>query len=169
MSKHHVAIALGSNLGDRLEHLRFGRQELLARGDLQRVRSSPVYETAPVDCPPGSGSFLNAVLLGETIFDPEEWLDLLLAIEEDAGRIRTGAFNAPRPLDLDLLSCGDFLRDTPRLVIPHPGLRSRKFVLQPLSDLTADLLVPGLGCTVSQMLGACSSAEPDPSLYLQDW
>lgn len=169
MTKHHVAIALGSNLGDRLEHLRFGRQELLSRGDLHNVACSPVYETAPVDCPPGSGPFLNAVLLGDTIFEPDEWLDLLLAIEEDAGRIRTGAFNAPRPLDLDLLSCGDFLRDTPRLVIPHPGLRSRKFVLQPLCDLAPELLVPGLGRTVREMLDSCHSSEPNPCTFLQDW
>lgn len=169
MTKHRMAIALGSNLGDRLENLRFGRQELLSRGDLERVECSPVYETIPVDCPPGSGNFLNAVLTGETIFEPEEWLDLMLAIEEDAGRLRNGLCNAPRPLDLDLLSCGPFLRDTPRLVIPHPGLRSRKFVLQPLLDLNPDLLVPGLDRTVREMLASCSSSEPDPSLLLANW
>lgn len=169
MRKHRVAIALGSNLGDRLENLRFGRKELLARGELKHVDCSPVYETVPVDCPPGSGNFLNAVLLGETIFEPEEWLDLLLSIEEDTGRIRTGDFNAPRPLDLDLLTCGEFLRDTPRLVIPHPGLRARKFVLQPLCDLAPDLLVPGFDRTVREMLDSCNSHEPSPILYLQDW
>jgi 2-amino-4-hydroxy-6-hydroxymethyldihydropteridine diphosphokinase len=167
--KHLVSIALGSNLGDRMENLRFGRQELLARGELTGSRWSAVYETSPVDCPPGSGDFLNAVLVGETIFEPEEWLDLLLAIEEDAGRVRNGEFNAPRPLDLDLLTCGDSLRDSPRLVIPHPGLRSRRFVLQPLSDLAPHLIIPGIDRTVSDLLESCHSHEPAPRLFLSDW
>jgi 2-amino-4-hydroxy-6-hydroxymethyldihydropteridine diphosphokinase len=167
--KHVVTIALGSNLGDRMENLRFGRQELLARGELSNPRWSPVYETIPVDCPPGSGNFLNAVMLGETIFEPEEWLDLLLAIEEDAGRIRNGEFNAPRPLDLDLLTCGEFLRDSPRLVIPHPGLRARRFVLQPLSDLAPNLMVPSLDRPVWDLLQSCNSGEPEPQLFSMNW
>ena len=167
--KHLVSIALGSNLGDRMENLRFGRQELLARGELTGARWSAVYETSPVDCPSGSGDFLNAVLVGETIFEPEEWLDLLLAIEEDAGRVRNGEFNAPRPLDLDLLTCGDSLRDSPRLVIPHPGLRARRFVLQPLSDLAPHLIIPGIDRTVIDLLESCHSHEPAPQLFLSDW
>jgi len=167
--KHRVTIALGSNLGDRLENLRFGRQELLGRGELENAIFSPVYETSPVDCPPGSQEFLNAVIIGDTIFEPEEWLDLLLSIEEDAGRIRNGEFNAPRPLDLDLLTCGDFLRDSPRLVIPHPGLRGRRFVLQPLSDLAPEMLIPGFDRTAKDLLDTCNSSEPPPRLYLSDW
>jgi len=164
-----VGIALGSNLGDRLANLRFGREQVLSRTDLAEPNWSPVYETPPVDCPPGSGDFLNAVLVGQTDLDPEEWLDLLLAIEEDAGRIRRGEVNAPRPLDLDLLFCGSHLRGTPRLLLPHPCLPQRRFVLQPLADIDAEFLVPGLDRTIRALLEACASDEPPPVRVFQDW
>jgi 2-amino-4-hydroxy-6-hydroxymethyldihydropteridine diphosphokinase len=164
-----VGIALGSNLGDRLANLRFGREQILARTDLAEPDWSPVYETSPVDCPPGSGNFLNAVLVGRSELDPEEWLDLLLAIEEDAGRVRRGEVNAPRPLDLDLLFCGGHLRSTPRLLLPHPCLPTRRFVLQPLADIDPGFLVPGLDRTVRTLLEGCVSDEPPLVRVFQDW
>src|SRR5262245_4731226 len=97
-----ASIALGSNLGDRWANLTAAVRRLRAEPGLRVVASSEVYETAPFDCPPGSGDYLNAVVAVETDRPPEDLLTLLLGIEHQFGRVRTG-LNSPRTLDLDLL------------------------------------------------------------------
>src|SRR5262245_51495578 len=119
-----VYLALGSNLGDRWGTLAAAVRRLRAEPGLRVVGSSEGYETAPLDCPPGSGAFLNAVVAVETDRAPEDLLQLLLRIERQLGRIRAEA-NSPRTLDLDILLYGDRVINTPELTIPHPRMHER--------------------------------------------
>ncbi len=122
-------LALGSNLGDRWANLSAAVRRLRAEPGLRVIDSSEKYETAPLNCPPGSGDFLNAVVAIETDRSPEDLLQLCLRIERQFGRIRSEP-NSPRTLDLDLLLYGDRVINTPDLVAPAPadaraGLRTR--------------------------------------------
>lgn len=156
-----TGLALGSNLGDRLAHLRAGRDFLLALHEGPGPPAlSPVYETDPVGCPPGSPAFLNAVLEIETSLDPATLLARLAACEQQLGRPARRATNAPRPLDLDLLYAGDTSLDLPDLTVPHPRLAQRRFVLQPLAAIRPQLILPGQSLTVTQLLAALPDAPP---------
>src|SRR5438067_12659739 len=126
-----ASIALGSNLGDRLAHIRAAIRRLRAEPGLRVTAVSQVYETSPIDCPPGSGDYLNAAVAVETDRPPEDLLKLLLRIEQQLGRVRTGP-NSPRTLDLDLLLYDDRVITTPGLTVPHPRMHERAFVLVPL-------------------------------------
>ena len=147
-----AGVGLGSNQGDRFAHLRAGIAFLrtLARGG--RVEVSPFYETAPLDCPPGSGNFVNAVVVFQTDRSPEDLLAQMRSFEMKRGRPTCRARNAPRPLDMDLLYLGDSVRDSADLTLPHPRLASRRFVLQPLCDLRPELVLPGQGSRVKELL-----------------
>lgn len=127
-------IALGSNLGDRWGTLSAAVRRLRAEPGLRVIGGSEKYETAPVNCPPDSGAFLNAVVAVETDRSPEDLLQLLLRIERSFGRVRTEP-NSPRTLDLDLILYGDRVINTPDLVVPHPRMHERDFVLAPLAEL----------------------------------
>jgi 2-amino-4-hydroxy-6-hydroxymethyldihydropteridine diphosphokinase len=128
-------VGLGSNVGDREEHLRAGLIAM-ARDGVSPVAISSVWETEPVD---GAGPawFLNMVARVDTQLTPEAVLAVLLAAERERGRERRSA-NAPRELDLDLLTLGTLRRDTPALTLPHPRLGSRRFVLAPLAELAPE-------------------------------
>jgi 2-amino-4-hydroxy-6-hydroxymethyldihydropteridine diphosphokinase len=128
-----VVIALGSNLGDRRYHLLRAIHEL--RSAVRVVRVSSLHETAPVDAPPGSPPFLNAVLTGYTALEPLALLDELLAIEKRLGRVRRGIRNEPRVIDLDLILHGAARLRTRRLTLPHPRAREREFVLTPMREV----------------------------------
>lgn len=143
-------IALGSNSGDRLEHLReaaTGLRRLDAGAEF-----SPVYETAPVDCPEGSGAFLNAAAVIRWTGTPSELHTKLRALESAAGRPAQRARNAPRPLDLDLLAAGTAISPDPELTLPHPRIHERRFVLLPLSSLRPALVLPGQSATIAELL-----------------
>jgi 2-amino-4-hydroxy-6-hydroxymethyldihydropteridine diphosphokinase len=129
---HSVAIALGSNLGDRARNLRAAIDAL--RDVVRVVRISRVRETEPVDAPPGSPRFLNMAIAGYTSLSPEALLDALLEIETRLGR-RRGIFNAPRTIDLDLIFHSATVRRTRKLTLPHPRYRERAFVLEPLREV----------------------------------
>jgi 2-amino-4-hydroxy-6-hydroxymethyldihydropteridine diphosphokinase len=103
---------------------------------------------------PPQPDFLNAVATGRTFLAPLDLLRLLKRLEAEAGRHPVGEANGPRPLDLDLLIYGDQRIDLPELVVPHPRLAGRRFVLAPLADLLPDLVVPGTGRTVARLLAA---------------
>jgi 2-amino-4-hydroxy-6-hydroxymethyldihydropteridine diphosphokinase len=128
-------VGLGSNVGDREAHLRAGLVAM-ARGGVVPVAVSSVWETEPVNGA-GPALFLNMVARVATELSPEDVLAVLLAAERARGRERRRA-NAPRELDLDLLTLGDLARDTPELKLPHPRLLSRRFVLAPLAELEPD-------------------------------
>ena len=139
-----TAVALGSNLGDRLENLRAARKAIL---DVPNVKppifSSAIYETEPVGCEPGAGKFLNAVIEFEYQGDPATLLEQLIGIEDALGRKRDHQKNISRTIDLDLLYCGDRQMHAGRLQLPHPRIHLRKFVLKPLADIRPDLVLPG--------------------------
>jgi len=144
-----VAIALGSNLGDRRSHLDFAVSRLSA--SFASLRVSSYHETDPVDVPGVSGKFLNAAAVGETSASPHEVLALLMAIERERGRERPFR-NAPRTLDLDLILFGDVVLNGEALTIPHPRFRERLFVLEPLAEIAPDLVDPVTGSTIGEIL-----------------
>ena len=143
-------IALGSNSGDRSVNLRAAVEEL--RKADPHLEVSPVYETAPVDCPDGSGAFLNAVAILTWTDLPESLLHCLRDIEGRLGRPAVRDRNAPRTIDLDILYAGDAVLTCEELTLPHPRLHERRFVLQPLCDLRPDLILPGFTRSVRQLL-----------------
>jgi 2-amino-4-hydroxy-6-hydroxymethyldihydropteridine diphosphokinase len=148
-----TAVALGSNLGDRLENLRAARREILKLGGLQPpILSSAIYETDPVDCEPGANKFLNAVVEFDYEDGPASLLEELIRIEEALGRKRAHPKNVSRTIDIDLLYCGDRNIEDERLQLPHLRMHLRKFVLQPLADIRPDLVLPGQTQTVDELL-----------------
>ena len=142
-----VAIALGSNLGDRSAHLHVAAAHLAAF--LNNLTVSRWYDTAPV----GVGvqpRFLNGAAVGETALSPRETLDRLLAIERARGRERPFA-GAPRTLDLDLVLFGDQIVEESGLTVPHPRFRERRFVLEPLTDIAPAMIDPVTGRTIADL------------------
>lgn len=132
-------LAIGSNLGDRAAHLRGAVAGMRAADRVVAV--SPVYETAPVGGPGGQGAYLNAVLELDTERSPRELLALCQRLEAEAGRVR-GERWGPRTLDVDVLLVADLQVDEPDLVVPHPRMWERRFVLAPLADLAPELVPP---------------------------
>ena len=148
-----TAVALGSNLGDRLGNLRAARQRIVDVADVQPpIFSSAIYETEPIDCEPEAAKFLNAVVEFDYEGNPIHLLEELLRIEESLGRKRNHSQNVSRTIDMDLLYCGDHQIDDERLRLPHPRMHLRRFVLQPLADIRPDLTLPGLKKTVGELL-----------------
>lgn len=135
-----VGISLGSNLGDRIAHLRAAVERLATVRCSDHLLLSPVFETEPVDCPEGSGAFYNAVIEIETSLPPLELLAATQAIEREMGRPEVRAVNAPRTIDLDLLYYDDLTIMAPGLDLPHPRMFQRAFVLKPLAAIRRDLV-----------------------------
>ena len=135
-------VGLGSNLGDREAFLVGARVALAATRGVSVAAASRLYETEPLG--PPQGRYLNAVLALDTPLGPHALLALLLELEQAAGRRRDAVRNAPRTLDLDLLLHGDVSLETPELVLPHPRLHERAFVLVPLAEIAPDLVHPRL-------------------------
>ena len=153
-------IAIGSNLGD-------SRALVLAATDrLEKLSTAPLlrsslWQSTPVDCPPGSPMFVNAVvgltpLPGET---PESLLDKLQAMEKELGRQPKKILNEPRPLDLDLIAWGGEVRSTPAFALPHPRAHLRRFVLQPLAEIAPTIILPGQTKCIEELLARFGSDE----------
>jgi 2-amino-4-hydroxy-6-hydroxymethyldihydropteridine diphosphokinase len=150
-----VAVALGSNLGDRRAHLDFAVAKL--RSLLRHVAVSRYHDTVPVGITGPQPLYLNAAATGEATLSARDLLDALLAIEAARGRERPFP-NAPRTLDLDLILYGDLVIDGPGLTVPHPRFRERRFVLEPLAEIAPEAVDPVTGRTIRELL-----ADP-PSL-----
>ncbi len=146
-------IALGSNLGD-------SRQIILdAMAQLETFSEKPIWksslwETSPVDCPPGSPKFVNAVVALMPYEDeaPILLLRKLRKLERKFGRRPKKILNEARPLDLDLIAFEAKTWDSPELILPHPRAHQRRFVLQPLNEIAPEFILPGQGKTVSELL-----------------
>jgi 2-amino-4-hydroxy-6-hydroxymethyldihydropteridine diphosphokinase len=143
-------LALGGNMGDRLETLAGAREALGNLAGIQVVASSPLYETEPVGGPPDQQPYLNAVLQIRTTLAPDELLRCCLAVESRFGR-RRHVSCGPRTLDVDLLFYGAQTCNGEGLIVPHPRLHLRSFVLAPLNDVAPELVHPLLGQTVSEL------------------
>ena len=151
-----VAIALGSNLGDRERHLESARERLSSL--LTNFRISTVRETDPVDVPDRQPPFLNAAAVGDTELTAEEFFQALRDIEASAGRERPFP-GAARTLDLDLILFGTAVRSQPWLTIPHPRFRERRFVLEPLAEIAPGLRDPVTSLTVAELLARLPPAR----------
>ena len=148
-----TAVALGSNLGDRLDNLRAARQQICDLTDIQPpVLSSAVYETDPIDCEPEAPKFLNAVVEFGYDGDPLQLLKKLRRIEDALGRPSEHARNVSRKIDIDLLYLGETQTDREELRLPHPQMHLRKFVLRPLADIRPELILPRQAKTVRELL-----------------
>jgi 2-amino-4-hydroxy-6-hydroxymethyldihydropteridine diphosphokinase len=153
-------IALGSNLGDSRDTILRAMERLQELSDRPLAKSS-LIESTPVDCPPGSPNFVNAIvgLVARPDETPESLLRKLQALETQFGRTPKKVINEARPLDLDLVGFGDEVRSTPALTLPHPRAHLRQFVLQPLAEIAPDLVLPGQSKPVSELLGQLTTAE----------
>ena len=146
-------VALGSNQGDPMAQVTRAFDELQALPQSSLAGRSSLYRSAPLG-PQDQPAFINAVAMLDTRLEPEALLDALQAIEQRAGRVRNAERWGPRVLDLDLLLYADRRVDTPRLQVPHYHMHARSFVLYPLAELAADLILPD-GTPLQQLLLAC--------------
>ena len=151
-----VFLGLGSNLGDREAAIAAALARLAERG-FRTARRSSLWLTEPVGGPP-QGWFLNLVAEGETALAPDEILAACLATERDLGRVRRER-NGPRTIDVDVLFYADRVIERPGLVVPHPRLHERRFVLEPLAEIAPRFVHPALGLTVGELLERCPDAS----------
>jgi 2-amino-4-hydroxy-6-hydroxymethyldihydropteridine diphosphokinase len=155
-----AVVALGSNLGDSRQILLDAMDRLRQFSEIP-VLSSSLWLTSPVECPPDSPKFLNAIVAfqpraSET---PESLLQKLQTLEKEFGRRPKKVLNEPRALDLDLVVFGNQVRQSPDLILPHPRAHLRKFVLCPLNEVAPDLVLPGNGKRVSELMANLRSDE----------
>ena len=155
-------ISAGSNIGDRVANLGFGARRLSERGKL--LKASSFFETEPVGYADQSW-FLNRVFKLETALAPRELLAWCNEIERDGGRVRTFP-NAPRTLDLDILLYDDRVISEPDLVIPHPRMAERRFVLEPLAEIAPNLPHPVEKKTIHELLANCSDASSVRKIWI---
>jgi 2-amino-4-hydroxy-6-hydroxymethyldihydropteridine diphosphokinase len=153
-------VALGSNLGDSRRIILEAMARLQKFSGWPLLKSS-LWQTTPVNCPPNSSLFVNAVVgfapqKNET---PESLLQKLRALEKEFGRPPKKILNEPRTLDLDLIAFGTETRNSPGLILPHPRAHLRRFVLQPLGEIAPDLILPGQSKTISQLLAELLDEE----------
>ena len=155
-----VLVGIGSNRGDsrRIVVEAMQRLEQFAQG---RLHCSHLWQTSPVDCPPGSDDFINAAAAFERRagLTPEALLESLKSLEREFGRSPNPPRNSPRELDLDLLLFDDEVRQTETFTLPHPRAVNRLFVLAPAAEVVPDIAWPGVGRTIAELLAALDSEE----------
>ncbi len=155
-----VGLSLGSNIGDRLKHLKKARGKVLAIPGIRLVAAAPVYECEPFDVPVEfvQQLFLNSVLIIETSVPIEKLIVHLRHIERGMGR-KPALRNAPRIIDIDIIYADGLQVNEADLVVPHPRWFLRRFVLQPLSDVRPNLRVPGQSGRVLDVLSGLSDTS----------
>lgn len=165
-----VGLSLGSNVGDRQAYLLAALKQIEQIPGTRLLAVSAVYETEPVDVTPEHEDkpFLNAVVVIDTSQPLEELAREAHAVEDRLGRVRTSDPNAPRPIDVDLLYAEDLQMSSETLTLPHPRWNERRFVVQPMADVRADLVLPGETRSVREVLSSLP-ATPDVVLYSRDW
>jgi 2-amino-4-hydroxy-6-hydroxymethyldihydropteridine diphosphokinase len=156
--EHTTYLGLGANLGDPTATLAAARDALARLPRSRLLACSALYRTAPVGGPPGQPDYLNAALALATRLPPAALLAHCLALEGRFGRLRSEPWG-PRTLDIDLLLYDDLALDSPDLVLPHPRLHLRRFVLKPLCDLAPQLILPGTDTSLSRLLKALKDPE----------
>ena len=162
-----TAVALGSNLGDRLVNLRTAYNAIVILPDIAPpVLASAIYETEPIGCEEGAGNFLNAVIEFGYEGDPLDLLKELRQIENALGRPADHPRNVSRQIDIDILYAGDRKIDSQVLKLPHPRMGEREFVLRPLADIHAELILPGQLTSVGGLLA--QFPEPNRALRLTE-
>lgn len=154
MQRSTAHVALGSNLGDRAAHLTGALHALARLPETRLIRASRFHETAPVG-PREQPDFLNAAASIETSLEPHALLDVLLSIEREHARVRSPREQwGPRTLDLDILLYADRTIAEPGLIIPHPRMHERRFVLLPLAEIAPDAIHPTLHESIAALLAA---------------
>ena len=164
-----AGLALGSNLGDRQNHVQQAKAYLLSLSREAWSLASPLYETEAVGCPPNSPRFINAVIEIEFEGAPRTLLKKIQAYEDAHGRDRDLPKNAARTIDIDILYFGEkeVLEDD--FVIPHPRMAERRFVLLPLSTIRPEMIVKGTGKTVQMLLRELPESEGRVRFLQHDW
>jgi len=165
-----VGLSLGSNMGDRLAHLKNAKAIILNSPGIVAADQSPVYETEPVDVPPEflAINFLNAILIVKTLIPLPQLMRTFQFLEQKIGRVPNTVVNAPRPMDIDIIYADGLQVEEQHIVIPHPHWQERRFVVQPLCDVRPDLKLPGQTGTVADVLAGLS----DPHkviLFAKKW
>lgn len=148
-----VFLGVGSNEGDRLKHISQAIRQLSSINHLQVVQIAPIIETKPVGGPPQE-NYLNTVVEVETTLSPQELLAALKQIEQQQGRKLDAVRWSSRPIDLDILLYGDQVIKTSELEVPHPRLHQRRFVLEPLAQLSPEMVHPLLKRSIKELLQA---------------
>ncbi len=149
-------LGLGSNLGDRMAHLKGARHALHSHQKLRILRASSIYETEAVGGPENQPPYLNAVLEVQTLLRASCLLEFALAVEQQFGRCRTTRWGA-RTLDIDLLFYADHVHQEPDLIVPHPRLHERAFVLAPLTEIAPDFIHPLLQQSMQEIFAQLPS------------
>ena len=151
-------IALGSNLGQRHSILRDALAQIAQIPATQVLGAASFRETMPVDCPPDTPRFVNSVARIETKLGATELFRFLVNIERDLGRRRSSRLHESRTIDLDLLLYDDVILSEPDVIVPHPRMHLRRFVLEPLAEIAPDVRHPVSGKTARQMLADLPTA-----------
>ena len=151
-------IALGSNLGDRARHIAAAWRALSTHPNIETVSTASLYQTAPVGGPPEQDPYLNTVICVRTSLPPEALLRLCLDIEDRLGRKRLEP-DGPRTIDIDMLLFGDRVCHTAALILPHPRMHLRRFVLAPLAEIAPGVLHPTVRRRIDELLADLEPAE----------
>ena len=152
-----IYLSLGSNLGDKKQNLLQAR-ELIEKQAGSLLKVSKIYQSEAWGYS-SSNDFYNCCLSGLTHMEPLELLEILMKIETSLGRIRKGGGYSDRLIDIDLLFYGDIILEHPRLILPHPAIATRRFVLLPLTEIAAELVHPVSGLSIKEMLEACPGTD----------
>ncbi|MDK9701340.1 MAG: 2-amino-4-hydroxy-6-hydroxymethyldihydropteridine diphosphokinase [bacterium] len=154
-----VALSFGGNLGEPVETIQKAIEYLRRKGILHQLIVSSFYRTAPWGGASGD-EYINAVVVGNTSFTPDQILVVTQRLETRAGRVRTGEQYAPRPLDIDILTFGWLIVESDSLTLPHPRLRERRFVLEPFCEIAPEWAIPPDMVSVKTLVQHCDDPLP---------